>query len=428
MILTAKDRVTGEVPMTGTAGAPAITVDPAVECQTLLGFGGAFTEAAGLTFQKLGRENQKKILKAYFDPDEGIGYSLGRVHIASCDFSETMHDYLTGEDTSSFDISRDEENGVFPLYRAAVETRGAPIKLLATPWSPPAFMKDNNNRKHGGRLLAEYAPDYAKYIVTYLKAAAAKGLTVEFLSVQNEPEAKQTWDSCLYTPEEESAFVKNHLGPALKEAGLGGVKLLVHDHNRDILLKRALPIYSDKEASAYIWGAAVHWYVSERFEESGKLREAHPDKHLLFTEGCVEGGPAPGNWANGERYARNIIGDLSNWVEGWIEWNLILNAEGGPNHVKNYCCAPILCDTETDTLTVNPSFTCIGHFSKYIKPGAVRVRHTSANPALKILAAKNPGGETAAVLLNESDHEQAFTLNGTAGTMPPHSIATVVGI
>jgi glucosylceramidase len=428
MILTVKGQATEEVLMTGAPGAPEVTADPGTEYQTLLGFGGAFTEAAGLTFRKLGKQNREKILKAYFDPEEGIGYSLGRVHIGSCDFSETMHDYLAGEDVSTFDISRDEENGVFSLYRAAVETRGEPIRLLATPWSPPAFMKDNKDRKHGGRLLAEYAPDYAKYIVTYLKEAAAKGLTFEFLSVQNEPDAKQTWDSCLYSPEEESAFVKNHLGSALKEAGLGDIKLLVHDHNRDILLKRALPIYQDKDASAYIWGTAVHWYVSEQFGESAKLHEAHPDKHLLFTEGCVEGGPAPGNWANGERYARNIIGDLSNWVEGWIEWNLILNAEGGPNHVKNYCCAPILCDTETDTLTFNPSFTCIGHFSKYIKPGAVRIKHTSDNQNLKILAAKNPGGEVVAVLLNETDSEQRFAINGAGAVMPPHSIATVVGL
>ncbi len=420
-----------EVPMTGASGAPQIRLDGETEYQTLLGFGGAFTEAAAVTFAKMSEDSQKKILSAYFDPKNGLGYSLGRVHIASCDFCETMYDYLLKDDASleSFDISHDDE-AIFPFLKAAEETRGAAINLLATPWSPPTFMKDNKDRKHGGRLLPEYASVYARYLITYIKEAQKRGASIAFLSVQNEPDAKQTWDSCLYTPEEEGDFVKNHLGPALAKAGLGGIKLLIHDHNRDNLLKRALPVYRNAEASKYIWGCAVHWYVSEDFAASSKLREAYPDKHLLFTEGCVEGGPAPGNWANGERYARNIIGDLGNWVEGWIEWNLVLNERGGPNHVGNYCCAPILYDTRTDTLTFNPSFHYIGHFSRHIKPGAVRIAHSSDNDTLKTLSVKNPDGSFVLVALNETDEAQSFSLyangreEGTA--LPPHSIATVI--
>lgn len=420
-----------EVPMEGAPGAPQIRLDGQTEYQTLLGFGGAFTEAAAVTFAKMSKENQKKILSAYFDQKNGLGYALGRIHIASCDFSETMYDYLKKDDATleSFDISRDDEY-IFPLLKAAEETRGAAINLLATPWSPPAFMKDNKDRKHGGRLLPEYAPVYARYLVKFIKEAQKRGAAIEFLSVQNETDATQTWDSCRFSPEEERDFVKNHLGPALTEAGLGDIKLLIHDHNRDILLKRALPVYQDAEAAKYIWGTAVHWYVSEDFTASSKLHDAHPDKHLLFTEGCVEGGPAPGNWANGERYARNIIGDLGNWVEGWIEWNLVLNEQGGPNHVGNYCCAPILCDTKSDTLTFNPSFHYIGHFSRYIKPGAVRIAHCSGNAALKTLSVKNPDGSFVLVALNETDKAQAFSLsvNGReeGTTLPPHSIATVI--
>jgi glucosylceramidase len=432
MILSAQntDFLHTEAPMEGApADAPSVSADGQTVLQALLGFGGAFTEAAAVTFSQMGQENQKRILKAYFDPKEGLGYALGRVAIASSDFAEGMYDYLQGEDIDSFDISREEE-AVFPMVRAAIGTRGQPLRLLASPWSPPAFMKDSKTRKFGGRLLPEYYDAYAKYLIRYIKEARARKIPVEWLSVQNEPDASQTWDSCLYSAEQERDFVKNHLGPALKEAGTDDVKLLIHDHNRDNLLARALPILQDPQAAGYIWGTAVHWYVSEDFGESSKLHAVCPDKHLLFTEGCVEGGPAPGSWSNGERYARNIIGDLNNYVEGWIEWNLVLNAQGGPNHVGNFCCAPILCDTETDTLTVNPSYHFIGHFSKHIQPGASRLAHSSEASELKILSARNPDGSFVLVALNETDRAQPLAVSvcgQRAGTvLPPHSIATII--
>jgi glucosylceramidase len=316
------------------------------------------------------------------------------------------------------------------MVREAVKKRGAPLRLLASPWSPPAFMKDNKQRKFGGALLPEFSEMYAGYIIRFIKEAGERGLPpIEFLTAQNEPEANQTWDSCFYTPEQERDFVKV-LGPALGKAGLGDIKLLIHDHNRDNLLPRALPILGDPEAAKKIWGTAIHWYVSEDFGASSKLHEAHPDKHLLFTEGCVEGGPAPGVWKNGERYARNIIGDLNNWVEGWIEWNLVLDAEGGPNHAGNFCCAPILCDTEKDELIINPSYHFIGHFARYIKPGAARIAHKTGNKALTALSARNADGSTVIVALNETDKTQPFGVRTNGGSggyeLPPHSIATVI--
>jgi glucosylceramidase len=420
-----------ETPMADAPSAAAsVKTGGSTVYQTLLGFGGAFTEAAALTFSKMGAENQKTILEKYFDREKGLGYALGRVAIASSDFSEEMYDYLPGEDMENYDISR-EERAVFPMVRAAIETRGSPLRLLASPWSPPAFMKDTNNRKFGGRLLPEYYPSYAKYLIRYITEGRKRGLPIEWLSVQNEPAANQTWDSCLYSPEEERDFIKNHLGPSLHSAGLDDIKLLIHDHNRDNLLPRALPILGSPDAAKYIWGTAIHWYVCEDFGESSKLHEAFPDKHLLFTEGCVEGGPAPGSWKNGERYARNIMGDLNNWVEGWIEWNLVLNTQGGPNHVGNYCCALILCDTQTDTLTINPSYHYVGHFAKYIQPGAVRIGHEAAGAdGINLLSARNPDGSVVLVALNETDEAKhlAVSVNGqTAGAiLPPHSIATII--
>ena len=436
MYLSAKDTgyLHSEVRMSGApTGAPAVEADSGTVYQTLLGFGGAFTEAAAVTFAKMGAANQGRILEMYFDREKGLGYALGRIAIASSDFAEGMYDYLDGEDPAlkSFDISR-EERAVFPMIRAAMKKRGEPLRMLAAPWSPPAFMKDTKTRKHGGRLMPEFYCAYARYLVRYIVEARESAIPVEWLSVQNEPDAKQTWDSCLYTAGEERDFVKSALGPALRDAGLDDMKLLIHDHNRDILLERALCILGDPEAAGFIWGTAIHWYLCEEFGESTKLHEAHPDKHILFTEGCVEGGPAPGSWENGERYARNIIGDLNNWVEGWVDWNLVLDAQGGPNHAGNLCCAPILCDTETDALTINPSYHFIGHFAKHIKPGAKRIAHLSGVPTLKTLTAQNPDGSIVLVALNETDMAQPFSMSidgvRAGAELPPRSIATVSGV
>ncbi|WP_319003777.1 hypothetical protein [Cytobacillus firmus] len=209
-----------------------------------------------------------------------------------------------------------------------------------------------------------------------------EGVPIWGITIQNEPEAKQVWDSCLYTGEEERDFIKNRLGPSLEKNGHGDVKIIIWDHNRNVIFERAQDVLSDPETAKYVWRTGVHWYVSEEFENLSRVHDAFPDKHLIFTEGCIEGGPQPGEWHTGERYGRNIIGDLNNHLEVWIDWNLVLNEEGGPNHVGNYCDAPVIVDTKKDEVHYNSSYYYIGHFSKFIKPGARRIGSQTSNPPI----------------------------------------------
>ena len=353
-----------------------LEIDQQTKFQKIMGFGGAFTEAAAYTLAQISSEQRAEIIKSYFDQEEGLGYSLGRTHIHSCDFALGNYTYVEDHDVdlTTFSIER-EKKYVLPLIKDAIEVRGDEITLLASPWSPPAWMKTNNDMNHGGKLKEEYRGVWALYYAKYIKAMEEEGINIWGISVQNEPEATQVWDSCRYTAEEERDFVKKHLGPTMVKEGLEDKKIIIWDHNRDIAYERAKVILADQEAANYIWGTGIHWYVSEEFENLSKIHNDFPNKHLLFTEGCIEGGVQLGAWHTGERYARNMIGDFNNWLEGWIDWNIVLNEQGGPNHVGNYCDAPIIVDTKTKEVHYNSSFFYIGHFSKYIKPGAVRIKH-----------------------------------------------------
>ncbi|WP_151735680.1 glycoside hydrolase family 30 protein ['Paenibacillus yunnanensis' Narsing Rao et al. 2020] len=415
-----------------TAGAKAdVTLYPEEEYQTIIGFGGAFTEAAAYTLSRIDPQKRAEIIRRYFDPVEGLNYSMGRVHIHSCDFALGNYTYVEEDDTilKTFDIARDRQ-WVLPLIKDAMAAKGGQLTLLASPWSPPAWMKTNGSMNHGGSLKAEYAGVWARYYTKFIEAYCEEGVPVWAVSVQNEPAAVQVWDSCEYSAEEERDFVKNHLGPALRAAGMGDVNIVIWDHNRDIMVERASAVLSDPEAARYVWGTGIHWYGGEEFDKVAKVHELFPDKHLLFTEGCQEGGVRLGEWFTGERYGRNMIGDLNAWTEGYLDWNLVLDETGGPNHVGNLCDAPVIADTVTGEIHYNSSYYYIGHFSKYIAPGAVRIGLTSTTEDVLSCAFRNPDGTLAVVLMNEGEEAQSLTL-GLGGetarcTLPPHSITTHV--
>jgi glucosylceramidase len=408
---------------------PLVVLNPDKTYQTHIGFGGAFTESAAYTLSLLPEDKQNEIIHAYFS-EEGLNYNLGRTHIHSCDFALGNYTYVEEHDKElkTFDLSH-EDKWVVPMIKKAMAYVPA-LKLLASPWSPPAWMKSNNNMNFGGKLLPEFYQPWANYYVKYFEEMKKRDIPFWAMTVQNEPAAVQTWDSCIYSAEEERDFVKNYLGPTIEKSPFD-VKILGWDHNRDIIVERATTMLSDKDASKYMWGIASHWYVSEQFENLSIVHELFPDKHLVFTEGCIEGGPRPHAWHTGERYARNIIGDLNNHLEGWIDWNLILNEEGGPNHVKNYCDAPILVDRRTKEVIYNSSYYYIGHFSKFIRPEAKRI-HAQSNLPQKMYQTSyiNQNGEIVVVIQNESDQDQDVTVvlkhKGQTINMLKHSIVTLV--
>ncbi len=405
-------------------------VDTGRRFQRIEGFGGAFTEAAATTWQRLSPAQQQAFLRDCFCPRQGHGYTLCRVHMNSCDFSlgHYAHASEPGDAAlQSFSIARDRE-ALLPMIRAAQQVAGRPLRLLVSPWSPPPWMKDNAHMAQGGRLLPEYRAAWAQCFVRFIQAYAAEGVPVWGVSVQNEPEAAQRWDSCLYTAEEERDFVRDHLGPALHAAGLGHVRIVVWDHNRDAMVERASIIYADPEAAKYVWGTGFHWYVEDHFDHVQLVHDAWPDKQLLFTEGCQEGGPHWGRWEVAERYARSMVNDLNRWTVGWIDWNLLLDEQGGPNHVGNFCNAPVLAVPQADEIHHQPAYAALGHFARHVQPGAHRVLCAATREALECTAFVNPDGSVAVVALNRSDHAIAFSLAidraAHAAQLPPHAMAT----
>ena len=385
---------------------PTIIIDDKKTFQTIVGFGGAFTDAAAAVFAKLPKDAQEQFLKACFDPIEGNGYTLCRTTIHSCDYSEDMYTYddtAGDKELKNFTIDHDRKDRIPFIKRAQAAAKGK-LQLYASPWSPPDWMKTNGEMLHGGKLKPEYDQTWADYYVKYIKAYAAEGVPIWGLTVQNEALATQTWESCIFTADEERDFVKNFLGPTLKKAGLSDVKLMIWDHNRGLIYERVQPAYDDKEASDYIWGAAFHWYTGDHFDNIRIVHDAFPDKHLLYTEGGIGG-----TWLAALRLSRSVITDLNNWTEGWDVWNLILDQDNGPRHAGDvpgvHRNTIVNANTTTGEITYNPPHYVLGQFSRFIRPGAKRIVSTSTSDDFIATAALNSDGKIAVVVFNLQNHE-----------------------
>jgi glucosylceramidase len=411
---------------------PCIFIDPTHTFQTVVGIGGALTDASAETFFSLSTAKQQEFITACFDAEQGIGYTLGRTNIQSCDFSSGSYEYVQRDDKElkTFSIDHDKAFKI-PFIKRALAAAGEPFILYASPWSPPAWMKTNDNMLRGGKLKPDCFQAWADCYVKFIKAYEAEGVPVWGISVQNEPMATQTWESCIYTAEEERDFVKNFVGPTLAKAGLAGKKLIVWDHNRDLLYQRASTLLNDPEAAKYIWGVGFHWYVNDAFENVKRVHEAFPGKNLIFTEGCnyPYSTDKLGEWHWGENYGKSMVHDFNNGAVGWTDWNVLLDEKGGPNHVGNFCYAPVHKTAEGDLYYMN-SFYYLGHFSKFVRPGAKRIIASSNRDKLMTTAFVNPDGKVAVIVLNLSDDAIAFRLwlDGQAASTEslPHSIMTCV--
>lgn len=405
-----------------------VCIYPEVIRQKFDGFGGAFTESSGYNFMSLNEEQQNEFVKAYFGKN-GLRYSLGRVPLGSCDFSLGNHSAVDKSD-GEFDLSYDEKY-IFPLLLKAQKERNSSLSLLLSPWSPPAFMKTNKDMNHGGKLLTAFKADWAKIMAEYAARYKANGFKVKYITVQNEPEASQTWDSCRYTAREEGDFAVNELRKALDNAGASEVGILIWDHNKEGLIRRMNESLSVRDAGEAIDGAGVHWYTGDHFEALEIARELYPEKTLYFTEGCVEYSRFKGDnlIQNAEMYAHDIIGNLNAGINGSIDWNLLLDANGGPNHTGNFCDAPIMLDGRGG-FEKKGSYWYIGHFSRYILPGARRIGLSRWCAELEATAFLNKDNSIAAAFLNRSNSDlltnilisdEMFSLN-----INPHSITTLI--
>ncbi|MGZ7042348.1 MAG: glycoside hydrolase family 30 protein, partial [Thermoanaerobaculia bacterium] len=236
-----------------------VFVDPSRKAQTILGIGGALTDASAEVFAKLSPAKQQEFLDAHYDPRKGIGYRLARTSIHSCDFSSASYMYVSEGDKALKSVSVDHDKKFrIPFIKRVIAATGGRLTLFASPWSPPAFMKTNNDMLHGGKLRPEFAQSWANYYAKFIKAYEREGIPIWGVSVQNEPMATQTWESCIYSAEDERDFLKNHLGPTMKREGLGDRKIIAWDHNRDLIYQRVSTILADPKAAQYVWGIGYH--------------------------------------------------------------------------------------------------------------------------------------------------------------------------
>lgn len=375
------------IPLTNTTRGTVLAVDTSQTFQSILGFGGAFTEAAGYNWQLLSVDQQKLIVQAYFgSPETSLGYTMCRVHMNSCDFSLASYscdDVENDFELSKFNIDRDFLY-LLPFIKAAqVEsTAQNPLRMFYSPWSPPAWMKSNGKMtgslvpglKNDTRVHAAWAKFYSKFADAYRQ----QGVDFWGVTVQNEPLYAANWEACCYSIQDTADFVKNYLGPVLQKEQ-PKLQLMVYDHNRDLVQDWVKGIMSDPEVAKYVAGTAFHWYTGSNkptlnmFENLDISHNAAPNKFLLASEACYCPGVILGDWSRGEAYGIDILNDILHWSTGWVDWNMVLDENGGPNHLGNMCDAPIIVTPGKNSFIKQPSYFFMGHFSKVLPPNSVRV-------------------------------------------------------
>jgi len=422
--------------------ASSIKLNPNKTFQTITGFGGAFTESSAYLLNKLSKKNRDTIIQAYFS-EEGANYSLTRTHMNSCDFSLNQYSYSpVAEDMelAHFTI-KDDMDDLIPFIKDAMKASKDGFKIFASPWTAAPWMKDNK-KWVGGKLLPKYYDTWALFFSKYVDAYQAEGIDIWGFTVENEPHGNgNNWESMHYTPTEMTEFVQHHLGPKLEADGKGDLKILGYDQNRAGVKEWVDVMFKDEGSSKYYDGTAIHWYEStyEVFPEA--LQYAHnkaPNKYLIEAEGCIdsqvpvwqddawywkkEATDWGWDWAPEKdkylhpkyapvnRYARDIIGCLNNWVDGWVDWNMVLDTKGGPNWFENWCVAPVIVDPEKDEVYFTPLYYTMAHFSKYIRPEAKVIGLENTDKELQVTAAQNPDGSIAVVVFNEGKTKKSFKL------------------
>jgi glucosylceramidase len=419
-----------------------IELNPKKELQTISGFGGAFTESSAYLLNKMSEEKRNEILAAYFAKD-GARYSLARTHMNSCDFSLNNYSYtpVAGDkNLTHFSVDEDKDD-IIPMIKDAMAISEDGFKLFSSPWTAAPWMKDNNSWV-GGKLLLEYYDTWALFFSKYVDVYKAEGIDIWGFTVENEPHGNgENWESMHYSPEEMTDFVQNYLGPKLEADGKGHLKILGYDQNRGGLREWVDVMYKDEASSKYYDGTAIHWYESTYDYFPEELQYAHqkaPDKYLIQTEACVdsevpvwkddkwywkkEATDWGYDWREEEkkylhpkyapvnRYARDIIGCLNNWVDGWVDWNMVLDTKGGPNWANNWCIAPVIVDPEKDEVYYTPLYYVMTHFSKFIRPEAKVIEANITDEELMVAAAKNPDGSIAVVVFNEGKTPKNFKI------------------
>jgi glucosylceramidase len=388
----------------------ALKVFPTHSKQSVYGFGSSFTEATGYVFNQMSEKTKTELLNLYFSKDHS-GYNLARMPIQSCDFSLGNYSYVQTEEellNEQYDFSHDEKN-VIPFIKAALKINPE-IVFMASPWSPPAFMKTNNDMNGGGYLKKEYYPAWAKIIHAYLDFYLSHGIKIQKFSVQNEPVMIKQWDSCLYENFDEADFAVNYLKKELKNTPHEEIELYIWDHDKDGLIEWVDETFRHPQFREAIAGIAFHWYSGDHFEQVQYIAEKYPEKDLLFTEGCVpqEGFSSHVEINHGNIYIHDLIHNFKNGTTGYIDWNILLDSTGGPNHMGNTCEAPIMYDVAEDRLQVNLSYHYIKHFSHFVASGAKVIYSSVYDSTIDQVAFVNSDGQRVLIAFNNSEVAKSF--------------------
>ena len=418
-----------------------ITLSPSKKRQKITGFGGSFTEASAYLLNNISKKNRDSIIEAYFG-ETGAKYSLTRTHMNSCDFSLGQYSYapVAGDkNLESFSIDEDK-NDIIPMIKDAMKVSKDGFKILASPWTASPWMKDNNAWV-GGKLLPEYYDTWALFFSKYITEYNKEGIDIWGFTIENEPLGNgNNWESMHFTPDEMTNFVQYHLGPKLRN-DYPEIKILGYDQNREHLKEWVDSQFKNEDTSKYFDGTAIHWYASTFHYFPEELQYAHqkaPNKYLIQSEACVDA-EVP-KWKNDawywskeatdwgwdwapekdkhmhpkyapvHRYARDIIGCLNNWVDGWIDWNMVLDTQGGPNWFKNWCVAPVIVDPAKDEVYFTPIYHILSHFSRFIRPEASIFEVENSDKEIMVTAAENPDGTIAVVVFNETQQSKNIQL------------------
>lgn len=414
-----------------TTAYPSITVNPAEQYQEIEGFGAALTGSSAYVINQLSGSQKTALLQELFDAEDGIGISYLRLTIGASDFSLsdfTYDDMPSGQaDTNldNFSIAQDQVN-IIPVLQHIL-TYNSGIKILGSPWSAPAWMKTNQSL-YGGKLQTQYYQVYANYFKKYIEAYAGSGITIDAITPQNEPLHESGYPTMKMEAAEQANFIKTALGPTFANNGIT-TKIIAYDHNFDVPAY-PLAVLADADANQYVTGSAFHAYAGD-VSAMSQVHNAYPSKGVYFTE--ISGGAwSPDFTGNLNWYVRNIlIGSVRNWSKTVLFWNLALNDNHGPTNNGCTDCRGVVTVNASGTATFNEEYYAIGHFSKFVKPGAHRIASTTfdGSTGLSNVAFQNPDGSKVLVVLNESPSTKTFSVvvgaNRFDYTIPQESVSTI---
>ena len=358
------------------------------------GFGGAFTESAAYNYF-LANPEVKRAMLEYLFGESGLQYNYCRLCIASSDFALDEYCYVQDNDYTleTFSIERDRKY-VIPFLKDALEYTNGNIYLFASPWSPPTFMKTTDSRFFGGKLKKDCYELYAEYIIKFLQAYLKEGIKISALTLQNEPKAIQTWESCYFSTEDEIEYAKV-LRKVLDKYNFSDVKLYCWDHNKERVFEKANAIFN--AAGDVIDGIGYHWYSGEHFDGVRLVKQKFSNKFLFASEFCLSEKEDHVD----SKFANEIMNDLNCGSNAICEWNLILDENGGPYHNrKGGCTAPIMFDTKTGEVAKSETYYDMFIFSHFIKKGAISLYTSSYTKDIQLSAFENPNGETVVVINN----------------------------